>query len=340
MSNRSERQLVPLLMAAVNLFGIACGGGDSSGLPPDNMTIEIATISGDEQIGRVGQLLADSIRIAVTEDGEPAPGVTVSWSTTDGSGTLTPPSVSTDADGFASSAWTLGTAAGRQTARATVAGATGSPLTIMATAVAAEAATLAKAGGDGQSGETSSQLPLPVAARVTDQFGNPVPGTPVNWSATGAAVSAPTAASDAAGLSEVTVTLGATAGPITIVAASDGLAASPLTFNATAVTTTPAPSSIAITVGNDFFRSDRNNSTSPAVDTVAVGGTVTWTWATGAVTHNVTSAGPPGFNSSPTTSAPASHQVSFINAGTYRYYCTLHSAANATTGMVGRIVVK
>jgi hypothetical protein len=38
------------------------------------------------------------------------------------------------------------------------------------------------------------------------------------------------------------------------------------------------PSSVAVNVGNIFFESAHNGSTEPAVDTVAAGGTVTWTW--------------------------------------------------------------
>jgi plastocyanin len=293
--------------------------------------------SGDAQTGTVGQPLTDPVRVVVTESGVAAPDVTVTWSSTAAGATLVPPSGPTDANGIASSAWSLGTGSGAQTARATVTGASGSPVTFTATAAAAAAATLAKAGGDGQSGEINTQLPLPVGARVTDQFGNAVGGTGVNWSATGAAVSAATVASDASGLSQVTVTLGGAEGSITIVAEAAGLTGSPLTFDATAVIPTPPPTSIGITVGNDFFRSNRN-STSPAVDTLAVNGTATWTWAAGAITHNVTSTGSPSFTSSATESAPATHGFTFSTPGTYNYYCTIHGAP--ASGKRGRIVVK
>ena len=54
----------------------------------------------------------------------------------------------------------------------------------------------------------------------------------------------------------------------------------------------PPAGSAAVSVGNDFFRSDRNRSMNDAVDTVAVGGAVTWTWTnTGTVSHNVQSVG-------------------------------------------------
>jgi plastocyanin len=339
MSKRSEWQLIPLLLG-VSVIAIACGGGGGSGPPPDNMTIEATAVAGNEQTGRVGEVLVGPLLVAVTEDGQPAAGVMVTWATTAAGGVVIPATGTTDADGIASSTWTLGTTPGAQTARATVSGASGSPVTFTATAVAGNAATIEKAGGDGQTGEINTDLALPVQARVEDQFGNGVDGVSVNWSATGAAVSAPTVASNATGLSQVSVTLGGTEGPITIVAEASALTGSPLTFSATAVIPTPAPTSIGITVGNDFFRSDRNNSSAPAVDTLAVGGTATWTWSAGAVSHNVTPTGVPSFTGSPTASAPASHSFTFLNAGTYRYYCTVHAAPSSQFGMVGRIVVR
>jgi plastocyanin len=303
------------------------------------MAIEAVSVAGNEQTGRVGEPLADPIVVAVTEDGQPAPGVTLSWATT-GGGEMTPASGTTDAGGIASSTWTLGTVPGTQTASATVSGASGSPVTFTAVAVSGLAATIEKAGGDGQAGELNTPLAEPVQARVKDPFGNAVDGAVVTWSAAGAAVSAPTVATDAAGVSQVIVTLGGVEGAITIVAAAEGLTGSPLTFNATAVIPTPPPANIAITVGNDFFRSDRNASINPAVDTLAVGGTATWTWAPAAIQHNVTSTGSPSFSSSTTKSAPASHSFTFTAAGTYRYYCTIHASSSTEVGMVGRIVVK
>jgi plastocyanin len=205
---------------------------------------------------------------------------------------------------------------------------------------AGPAARLAKVSGDGQTGETNSALSAPLQARVTDASGDPVGGTDVNWSATGATVSAPTVASNSSGISQVNVTLGATAGPITIVAASDGLDGSPLSFTATAVEPTPAPSSINLTVRNDNFLSAQNGTASPAVDTVAAGGTVTWTWSPLATNpHDVTSSGSPGFPSSTTTAQPFTYgPITLSTPGTYVYYCTQHGAP--TTGMRGRIVVR
>lgn len=200
--------------------------------------------------------------------------------------------------------------------------------------------TLAIAGGDGQSGEINTQLASPLEAKVTSQSGDPVAGTSVNWSATGASVSAPSVASNNAGISQVTVTLGSVAGPITIVAESNGLTGSPLTFGATALVPEPLPNSASVTVRNDNFLSVRNGTANAAVDTIAVGGTVTWTWAALATNpHDVTSSGSPGFASSTTTAQPFTYgPITFPAAGTYLYYCTQHGAP--TGGMRGRIVVR
>jgi plastocyanin len=80
--------------------------------------------------------------------------------------------------------------------------------------------------------------------------------------------------------------------------------------------TGPTPAANAVTVGNNFF--------SPAATSVAAGTTVTWTWADGAVEHNVTfdDGGP----NSPTQSS-GSFARTFANSGTYAYHCTIHGAA-------------
>jgi plastocyanin len=92
-----------------------------------------------------------------------------------------------------------------------------------------------------------------------------------------------------------------------------------------------APATAGVTVGNFFFRSVNNNS-EPAVDTVRVGGTVTWTWQPG--NHNVQSIGVPSFPSS-VTQAAGSYAFTFNASGTYLYECVVHGSA-----MSGRVVVR
>jgi plastocyanin len=70
-----------------------------------------------------------------------------------------------------------------------------------------------------------------------------------------------------------------------------------------------------VTVGNNFF--------SPVDVSVAQGTTITWQWAAGDVSHNVTF---DDGQSSPTQSS-GTYQRTFMTAGTYPYHCTIHGAA-------------
>jgi len=89
-------------------------------------------------------------------------------------------------------------------------------------------------------------------------------------------------------------------------------------------------------VGDIFFTSALNGSSNPAVDTVAVNETVTWTWAAGAdLPHSVESEGSPSFTSSGILSgAGNTYQFTFTAPGTYQYDCAVHGPL-----MTGRIVV-
>ena len=99
----------------------------------------------------------------------------------------------------------------------------------------------------------------------------------------------------------------------------------------------PAPATASVIVGNVFFKSGRNGSTDRAVDTVAVGGTVTWTWtSTGDIPHSVESLGSPIFrNSIIQTGDGKTYEATFHSAGTYQYDCAIHGPA-----MTGTIVVR
>lgn len=92
-----------------------------------------------------------------------------------------------------------------------------------------------------------------------------------------------------------------------------------------------------ITVGTSFFLSDRNGSVDLAVDTVAVGTEVVWTWVSGpGVSHSVQSVSTPTFPSSGLMGGiGVTYKVRFTEPGSYRYNCSAHPG-----NMTGRIVVK
>ena len=99
----------------------------------------------------------------------------------------------------------------------------------------------------------------------------------------------------------------------------------------------PASGDVAVVVGNIFLKSALNGSANPAVDTVAVGGSVTWTWTnTGNVPHGIHSLATPSFPTGTVLTGDGNtYRVTFNTPGTYQYDCLVHG-----TMMPGRIVVQ
>lgn len=116
---------------AVFLAGgsLTCGGVTP---PPDGNVIDMA--AGNQQTAPVGQPLADPLVVAVRDaGGDPVQGVSVSWSA-QGGGSVSSSTVTTGSDGRASVTRVLGPTPGAQGTTASVSGATGSPVTFVATA--------------------------------------------------------------------------------------------------------------------------------------------------------------------------------------------------------------
>ena len=78
--------------------------------------------------------------------------------------------------------------------------------------------------------------------------------------------------------------------------------------------TGPSTTGTTVTVGNNSF--------TPATLSVPLNGSVTWTWNSAGVEHNVT------FQSgtSSATQGAGSFARNFPTAGTYSYVCTIHAA--------------
>jgi plastocyanin len=184
--------------------------------------------------------------------------------------------------------------------------------------------------GDAGSGAPGTALP---ALRVRILRGStPVAGTTVTWAVTaGGGTVSPTSSQTAAdGDATTTLTLPATAGTVTVPASASGVNGSPQTFTATSVA-----------VGNTAAVQVQNNQFQPASASVKAGGTVTFTWATGAAGHNVTPVAPATIPASPglpaLLNAPQSFDQVFPAQGTFVYFCASHGSA--TAGMRGTITV-
>lgn len=82
------------------------------------------------------------------------------------------------------------------------------------------------------------------------------------------------------------------------------------------------------------FVSSHNGTENPAVDTIPVGATVTWTW-TGSLPHGVQPMASPSFPGSTVKTGSGTYAVKFTTPGTYQYDCSVHG-----TAMTGTIVVQ
>lgn len=183
---------------------------------------------------------------------------------------------------------------------------------------------LVKTSGD--PGQWYFNNPLPAALSVTarDASGCPVPGVAVNWAVASGdgAVSPAQSTTNASGVATTADSVGSTS-PQTVTATFTGLP-TPVTFTATA--TTP-PTTAGVTVSNNSF--------SPDNSVIKTGGTVTWTWAAGAVAHNVTfTSGPTPLPANSATQSTGSYPATFTTVGTYAYHCTIHP-----TQMTGSVKV-
>ncbi len=310
----------------------ACGGsGDGgNGNNPVVAIAKTATASGDLQNATVGTALPLALRVLVTEDGNPLEGQTIVW--TAQAGSVSAGTSQTNSGGIATIVWTLGTVAGGQTATAALAGATGSPVTFAATGAPDVPAALVELGGADQIAVVNAAFAAPLQVKVMDQFNNPRSGIAVDWAVQSGPVTLGAASSvtNASGVASITVTAGATAGAAVVRASAVSVAGVNVDHNLTVI---QAP--VEVEMGNIFFRSGKNNTTNPAVDTVQAGQAVRWTSLSGS--HTVRSQGVPSFTSSGTINPSGTYLFTFNAVGTYQYDCSIHGGLPG--GMAGTIEV-
>lgn len=199
----------------------------------------IALVSGNNQLSTVGKALALPLVVKITDTfGNNAVGAKVTWTPGNLSGTASPPTDTTGADGTASATWTVGNTATAQTLTASVAGLPPIVFTATTSADTGHTTMTAVAGSTNQTQPVSSTLPTSLSVKVIDQFGNPIVGDVITWNAVGAitgggSVSPATSATDVTGTASTTWTLGARAGAQTL-QATEASRSQAATFTATA----------------------------------------------------------------------------------------------------------
>ncbi|CAN5769305.1 hypothetical protein BH24GEM1_BH24GEM1_17780 [soil metagenome] len=206
-------------------------------------------IQGDDQVGPVNSALADSLVVKATDAlGNPVANVEVTW-TVSGGGSIEPVTVVTGTDGLAAAERVLGSAAGPQTAQASVEGFTGSPVTFSHTAVPANPTSLVLVSGDAQSAPGGFEVPDDLVVRLEDAEGNGIGGRPITWvvPAGSGSVNPVNTTTNANGLATTRWTLPVPARSYTVSAVFSGLP--PVPFTGTA--TSDVPTTIELVSGNN-----------------------------------------------------------------------------------------
>nr|MBA3654960.1 Ig-like domain-containing protein [Actinomycetota bacterium] len=247
----TRRRLASLIAFGTALATFACGG-DGLTVPEDARPTTVEIVSGNGQSADAGAPLGEDLVVVVKDAVQrPVEGQAVTFSIDAGGGAVAPAMAVTGADGQASTAWTLGTAAGQQRVQVRVAG-TNIPTPLLAnfsaSALTGAGAILELVSGDNQRAAVGSALPDPLVVRVTDAQGNPVAGVTVDWTAGGGGTIDPaTVVTDADGRATAERVLGTSAGTQTAQAASGDL--TPVGFIHTAEAANPT--SLRLISGND-----------------------------------------------------------------------------------------
>jgi hypothetical protein len=195
----------------------------------------IAATSATTQTAAAGSAVTFTAKVTDAQ-GNALAGASVTWTRTSGAGTPATSSTSTSSAGIASLTYTLGTAIGTETVRASVTGVT-STVTFTVTKTAGAAAQMTAPGGTSFTFKANQPIAVQPSVLITDANGNPVEGVVVTadlFSSSGSLILSQNVTSGADG--KVTTNLsGLTAQPgsYTVVVKKDGLTGSPITFHIT-----------------------------------------------------------------------------------------------------------
>jgi hypothetical protein len=214
----------------------------------------VATITGgNAQTSTAATTLAAPIQVEVDNpyNGQPDVGATVNFSDgckagTTACGTFNPNPAVTDANGNASTTYTVPQKAGVYTL--TISGTGFGNVTTTATATPATATRIIAYGGAKQTGAAGSNLANAIVAQAQDAYKNGVPGVTVNFSANKGAVPNPSSVvTDANGLARTTLQLPPIVSTVTVTASSVGLK----NMNFVEYSVAGPAANIAVTGGNN-----------------------------------------------------------------------------------------
>ena len=249
LANRRNRLAYWLIITGT--IPAACGSPDDKGVAPKPVPASITAASPTSQSSAVETKVTTPPAIIVRDqNGDPLAGIDVTFTVTQGNGTISGTDRTTDANGDASAAsWTLGPAAGLNVVTASIAGSGihGNPVTFTATGTVPVPSTIASASATTQTAEAGAAVAAPPSVIVTDANQQPFAGAVVVFAVTGGGglVTGASQTTDANGRATAeSWVLGLVPGNNTLTAmvAGSGISGNPVTFTATG--TAPGAASI------------------------------------------------------------------------------------------------
>ncbi|MFO0581631.1 MAG: Ig-like domain-containing protein [Anaeromyxobacter sp.] len=210
----------------------------------------LVKLSGDAQSATVNTAFAAALEVRVDDaHGNPVPNATVTFAApaSGARAALSATTATTSAAGTASVTATAGTVTGSYAVTATVTG-VATPASFGLTNAVGAASVVVRVAGDGQSATVNTAFATALQVKVTDAFGNGVPGAQVAFAAPAsgakASLSSTTETTSAAGTASVTATAGTVAGSYAVTATASGVA-TPASF---ALTNDPGPAAAVATL--------------------------------------------------------------------------------------------
>jgi hypothetical protein len=255
---RLRSSLAAVLSLLIATTVASCGGdGGTNTIPP----AAVMMMSGDDQEAMVGTDMAEALKVMVLDaKGQPASGVTVTWTVSQGSASITPATSSTDGQGLAQVVIKVGSTAGTVRITATVGSLPAVTFTLVA--LPRTPALINLMSGDNQTGTVNVALATPVVARVVDAAGAPYAGATVVFSPlNGGAATPATVTTNANGEASTSWRLGTAAGTQSMTASVANVPT--VTFHATA--TAGTATQLSIVSGNDQTNTVGQKVVSPVV---------------------------------------------------------------------------
>jgi len=209
---RNHSPVVRLLSVAFLSIAAARCGGDSSGPAKAGPPTALTVVSGGTQEGQSGEALASPVVVKATDkNNRPVSNAVVTFAVTLGGGSTSTQIDTTDAEGLASTVWTMGTLLGNARLEARITGLV-VPAVFTATVKPGPVTALEQVSPSIGNSAAGFDVVDSIAVRVVDRFQHPISNATVTFNVTagGGSISSATRTTDESGIARTAWRLGTT----------------------------------------------------------------------------------------------------------------------------------